>query len=402
MRDDYAVSRTITAARSTILAAVVGPPAAENVGLADADRRILAEQLIVEHDLPPFAAAAMDGFAALPHAAGAELFVVGESRAGKPIGSAPAPGQAIQISTGALSPPGVGIAPIETVSLGDGTIRLEQQVKVGDHVREAGEDIRSGSVALAAGTSLNPASLALAASCGRSELACAARPKVAIVITGDELVSPGVPLSEGQIYNSNATALASLVSRAGGELIATTQTTDDWDPTVVALGTALEQADVVVASGGVSVGEHDLVRPALAELDVEELFWRVAMKPGGPTWFGRRGDRLVFGLPGNPVSAFVTFELFVRPALLALQGAPPLVEPWPCQLSEAVPLGQREQAIRVTVQPSASGPALATPTGAQGSHRNSSLLGAWGLALLPAGEGYLEAGAIVSVEPLQG
>ncbi|MCX6387774.1 MAG: molybdopterin-binding protein [Solirubrobacterales bacterium] len=157
----------------------------------------------------------------------------------------------------------------------------------------------------------------------------------------------------------------------------------------------------MIASGGVSVGEHDHVRPALAALDVEEVFWRVPIKPGGPTWFGvGSAGQLVFGLPGNPAAAFVTFTLFAAPVIRQALGLDPIPTPWPARLASPLPLRPRAQAVRVRLEPQPDGPPLAVPTGAQGSHRTTSMTGAWGLAMLPSGEGTLDAGELVLVEPL--
>lgn len=392
---------TIADARSAILAAVEPTSVRESIPLERADGRFLGDDIATPRDLPPFAAAAMDGYAALPTEAGTPLRIVGESRAGAPATAPPGPGEAIAISTGALAPAGVGVAPIETVTVAEGAISPDLGIDAGDHVREAGEDLRAGELAITRGTRLDPAALALAASCGLTDVSCAAQPSVAIVVTGDELTAAGEPLAEGAIHDSNSTLLTLLARRAGATVTSAVTVGDDREATEGALASALDGADLTLTSGGVSVGEHDLVRPVLDDLGVEEVFWRVALKPGGPTWFGRRGRSLVFGLPGNPVSAFVTFQLFVRPAIRALQGGAPLPVRWHGRLSQPVGLGAREQAIRVSVDPGADGPPLITPTGAQGSHRSSSLLGAWGLALLPRGEGELPAGTVVPVEPNQ-
>ena len=181
--------------------------------------------------------------------------------------------------------------------------------------------MRAGELVLERGADLGPAELGALASLGHPEILCGARPRVAVLTTGDELVEPGAgPLAPGQIRNSNAYALAAQAERAGAEVVAREIVRDTREQTVASLARALESADVVVVSGGVSVGPHDHVKPALAELGVAERFWRVALKPGKPTWFGTRGDKLVFGLPGNPVSAIVTFHLFARPALRRLAG----------------------------------------------------------------------------------
>lgn len=402
VRHDLRVSHTIESARAEILAAIGPVLGTEQVSLEEAGARVLAETITAPHDLPPFQASAMDGFAALPNPAGTRLEIVGESRAGHPFTGSPKDGEAIVISTGAVAPVGVGVAPVETVEAGEGAIELLNDLSAGAHVRMAGEDLAGGSTALEPGTTLDAASLALAASCGRTEVICAEKPRVSIIVTGDELAAAGEPLSAGQIHDSNRTALSELVREAGGTVIAATTTRDQKESTVEALRMALDQSDVVITSGGVSVGEHDFVRPALAELGVEEVFWRIAMKPGGPTWFGMRGRIPVFGLPGNPVSAFVTFQLFARPAIRKLLGAQPLPVQWPCVLGESVRVGPRQQAVRVRVEPTGDGPPIVWLTGAQGSHRTSSIPGAWGLALLPAGDGELAAGSLVPVEPIAG
>ena len=230
-------------------------------------------------------------------------------------------------------------------------------------------------------------------------LRCARRPRVSVLVTGDELTEPGAALEPGAIYSSNAFALAALVTRAGGELLGPTTVPDDPQSTRALLGEALE-ADVVIVSGGVSVGPHDHVKPALRELGVEERFWGVSLRPGKPTWFGTRGGTLAFGLPGNPVSAMVTFQLFARPALAALQGAQPDAPRATASLAVPVPRNpQREQAIRVRLLQSENG-LTAEPTGAQGSHMLTSMLGADGLARIAAGPGTVEAGERVEVELL--
>jgi molybdopterin molybdotransferase len=260
-----------------------------------------------------------------------------------------------------------------------------------------------GAVVLQAGTTLGPAELGVAASVGRAGLRCARQPRVAVLVTGDELTEPGAALAPGGIYSSNAFALAAQVERAGGELVARATVPDDPQSTRAQLGAALEEADVVVVSGGVSVGPHDHVKPALRELGLEQRFWGVRLRPGKPTWFGTRGGTLAFGLPGNPVSAMVTFQLFVRPALAALQGAPPHTPRASAQLAEAIERNpEREQAIRVRLRQSENnGDLEATPTtGAQGSHVLTSMVGADGLALIAPGEGEAAAGERVEVELL--
>jgi molybdopterin molybdotransferase len=235
---------------------------------------------------------------------------------------------------------------------------------------------------------------------GAADLLVARRPTVAILSTGDELRAPGEPLGPGEIHNSNAPMLMALTVRSAAIPLPPERLPDDRAQTEAGLARALESADVVVVSGGVSVGPHDHVRPALEALGVGERFWGVALKPGKPTWFGDRDGKLVFGLPGNPVSAVVTFTLFVRPALAALMGSSAEGRRFEARLGEAVKRNPaREQAVRVRLQ-DRDASAIATPNGPQDSHLVSSLLGADGLAFIPAGEGGLPPGAAVTVEYL--
>ena len=392
---------TISEARKRVLEAA-RPLGTERVAIADAHDRVLASDVTAAGDVPPFPCSAMDGYAVVDGEAGRTLTVVGESRAGTPSGTALAAGSAIRISTGGAIPDGAtAVIPQENVEVRDATIITQAAVTAGDHLRGAGEDMRSGDTVLRAGTTLGAAELGAAVSAGAAELTVYRSPRVQVLCTGDELRAPGEPLGPGEIHNSNAPMLDALAVAEGAIAGSASRLPDDRAATEAGLASALDYADVVIVTGGVSVGPHDHVKPALANLGVEELFWRVALQPGKPTWFGRRGAVLVFGLPGNPVSAVVTFSLFVRPALAALQGrtdAPPLE-------SEAV-LGaairrnpDREQAVRVRLE-RRNGKLVATPNGPQGSHIVTSLLGADALAFVPAGEGELEAGVAVALEPL--
>jgi molybdopterin molybdotransferase len=210
-----------------------------------------------------------------------------------------------------------------------------------------------------------------------------------------------MPLEPGQIHNSNAVTLAALAMQAGARVFTVTGAIDTLHDTEEALAVALEEADVVLVSGGVSVGPHDHVKPALEALGVQQRFWRVALRPGKPTWFGERDASLVFGLPGNPVSSMVTFLLFARPALHALQGAPFETPRRTAVLTEAVERQpDRDEAIRVSLATDEDGRLCATPTGPQGSHIQSSMLGADGLAIIEAGPGGVDAGTRVPVEPI--
>ena len=264
----------------------------------------------------------MDGFAIKDGPSGRTLQVVGESRAGTPSDQTLHDGEAIRISTGAAVPEGATavIRQEDTETDADGrTVTITEAVVPGENVRNAGEDMHAGTTVLSAGVVLHAAELGAAVAAGLGELSVSRRPTVQVLSTGDELRAPGEPLGPGEIHNSNAPMLVALSTGCGATALPPQRLRDDRAATEQALGQALEQADVTIVSGGVSVGPHDHVKPALAALGVNEVFWGVSLQPGKPTWFGTAGDKLVFGLPGNPVSAFVTFSLFARPALFALQ-----------------------------------------------------------------------------------
>jgi molybdopterin molybdotransferase len=389
---------TIAEARGRVLDSVtrLGD---EAVALDAALGRVLAEDVTSAIPVPPFDSSAMDGYAVVA-GQGGELEVIGEARAGHPFGGRLSEGSAVRISTGALVPEGAdAVVPVELTMAVKGGVGVPE-IEAGANVRRAGEDIPLNAVVLRAGIQLGPAELGVAASVGRGDLRCAQQPRVAVLITGDELTPPGAPLGPGRIYGSNGFALAAQVERAGAVLAGRATVPDDPDGTRAAIAAALDDADVVLVSGGVSVGPHDHVKRALRDLGVEERFWGVRLRPGKPTWFGTRDRKLAFGLPGNPVSAMVTFQLFARPALTALQGG---VQPArvSARLGETVARNpQREQAIRVRLVQSENG-LVAQPTKeAQGSHVLTSMLGADALAFIAPGEGEAAAGERVEVERL--
>jgi molybdopterin molybdotransferase len=390
---------SIAQARQLVLDAVGALPS-EPVPLGNALDRTLAADVVAAENVPPFGNSAMDGFAVQHGPSRRTLRIVGEARAGTPSAVAVGPGEAVRISTGAAMPDGAdAVVPVEDLQEHDGEIVVGIALDAGHHVRSAGEDLRAGETVLPAGTRLGAAELALAIGAGASALTCARRPRVAILGTGDELREPGAPLGPGEIHNSNGMMLSALATRAGAEVVAVEHVRDDREATGAAFAAALDQADVVIASGGVSVGPHDHVKPALTALGVQETFWRVSLQPGKPTWFGTRGGQLVFGLPGNPVSSYVTFLLFARPALRALQGGVPLPRRESAALSTSVRRGGREQAMRVRLASAPGDPVLrATPNGPQGSHITSSLHDADALAFIPAGDGELTAGEPVEIE----
>lgn len=295
----------------------------ETVATADALGRVLAAPQTSAITVPPLDNSAMDGYAmrsadvAMP---GVELPVTQRILAGR-VGAPLAAGTAARIFTGAPVPEGADAVVMQEYCVASGeTVVVAVQPRIGDNIRRAGEDIRAGSTILAVGTRLGAAGMGLAASVGLGELSVYRRLKVACFFTGDELVSPGTPLGPGQIYNSNRYTLAGLVKGLGCELVDLGIVPDTLEATEAALQGAADIADVVVTSGGVSVGEADYVKAAVEKLGRVEM-WKVAMKPGKPLVYGRVGDADFVGLPGNPVSAFVTFALFVRPFLLKRMGA---------------------------------------------------------------------------------
>lgn len=386
----------------------------EPVAIDDALGRVLAEDVRAAEDVPPFPSSAMDGYAILAGDSGRRLTLVGESRAGTPAAQAVGDGEAIRVSTGAAIPAGAtAVIPQEEVDRTGDEIETRAVSAPGQHVRGAGEDMRAGALQLTAGSRLTAVELGAAVAAGVGTLSVSRRPRVSILCTGDELRAPGEPLGPGEIHNSNAPMLVGLATGAGALTGPAQRLPDDRGATERGIEAALQSSDVVIISGGVSVGPHDHVKPALAQLGVDEVFWSVALQPGKPTWFGvlRSGGRgaespLVFGLPGNPVSAVVTFSLFVAPALAALQGGP---APRPPHAEAALATDvkrnpRRDQAIRVRLELGGEGVGAAAltafPTGAQGSHILTSLLGANALAMIPMGEGVLPAGSIVALEAL--
>jgi molybdopterin molybdotransferase len=385
---------SIDEARAQVLAAV-RPLPSEDVAVQDALDRVLAEEVVAQRDVPSFANSAMDGFAVRSGPAGRALRIVGESRAGAPAAEAVGDGEAVRISTGAALPVGAdAVLQIELVTDQGDQVTLDDDVDSGRNVRPAGDDVRAGATVLPKGTRMGAAEIGIAVVAGRGSVECARRPRVVVLATGDELVAPGGPLGPGQLHNSNAATLAALATHSGAQVLRTAVVADTEEATRAALAAALQEADVLVLSGGVSVGPHDHVKPALQALGVDEVFWRVALRPGRPTWFGTRDDTLVFGLPGNPVSAMVTFLLFARPALGAMQGAPHEPERIVCHLDAAIPRHpDRDECVRVSLHDG-----FATPTGPQGSHQLSSMLGADGFAIVTAGTGSALPGDQVVVE----
>jgi molybdopterin molybdotransferase len=295
------------------LLAHAGPLPGETVPLLNASGRVLVDPRVTAAvDVPPFANSAMDGFALRAVDTPGELRVVGEVSAGSADLPTVEPGAAVRIMTGAPMPPGAdAVVPIEQAEDSDRVVRIREQALSGAHVREAGHDTRTGDEVCLPGP-LTPAAIAVLGSLGIAAVEVRRRPVVAIMSTGDELRPPGERLGPGEIYDANAPALAAAVSEAGGIPLVMPRQADDPGAIEAALRDAAARADLVVTSGGVSVGRHDHVRAVLTERGTLD-FWRIAVQPGKPLAVGQLDGTLVVGLPGNPVSALVTFELFVRP-----------------------------------------------------------------------------------------
>jgi molybdopterin molybdotransferase len=379
----------------------VTPLEAEDVPLADAAGRVTAEPAHSAVDLPPFPSSAMDGFALRAADTPGTLPIVARVAAGRPAPQPLAAGEAMAIATGGVVPDGAdSVVPIEVVTETDSTVAVSDNVAYGDNVRNRGGDLRAGDVVVEAGMRLGPAHVGALAAAGVTSVRCARRPRAVVVVTGTELRPPGEPLEPGQIYDANGFILDAQLRSAGAAVERLPAVADDEAATRAAIEHGLA-ADALVTTGGVSVGVHDLVRAAEADLGVEEIFWRVAMQPGKPVAFGVRGGTLVFGLPGNPVSSLVGFELFVRPALFAQQG---LADPRPAFRpgrlgGPARRLAARDALLRARIRVEGDTLLLEPLTGQQ-SHMIAHAATADALVLVPRGEGDLPAGSPVSYLPL--
>jgi molybdopterin molybdotransferase len=369
----------------------------EDVPLAEASGLALAEDVRAKFDSPPFDNSAVDGYAvrSADAEAGRSFRVVDEAPAGRPASRSVGEGEAIKIFTGGVIPEGAdAVVMVENTTGWGEEFELKKAASPGQNVRRSGEDVREGDIILKEGTEVGPPEIALAATQGYGRLPVNRRPKVVILSTGTELVEPGArDLEPGEIYDSNSFALIAQAQEIGTETRRISAASDDANVIRDAVREALRIADVVVTSGGVSVGEKDLVKGTMLELGVEQVFWGVKFKPGKPLFFGMKGDVRFFGLPGNPVSAMVCFELFVRPALMKMMGREdkrrPRIEVY---FEEDVKnrFG-RMHAMRVSLTRTERG-WLARSVGAQGSGLVSSLTRADALALIGPETGGVRAG----------
>ena len=389
----------------TVLA-TVRPLAAEEVDLLDALGRAAAADIISPEPVPSFDNSAMDGYAVAGTALEAgrrEFRVVVDVPAGTWVGEPVGPGDAAKIMTGAPLPPGVDtVVQVEHTEQEGDTLTVREAPAAGANVRSAAEDVAAGDVVIPRGTRLGPAEIGLLASIGVRSLSVVCRPRVAILATGSELVQLGRPLGPGQIRNSNSFTAGSQTLLAGGDPILLGIARDDPDETRRLIGAAL-QNDVVITSGGVSVGEYDFVKQVQDELGVERRFWGVATKPGKPLAFGVCGHTLVFGVPGNPVASMVSFEMYIRPALLAMQGRRDLFRPYVFAAAEERVKGTRArtEARRCRLVHRDRGWGFTT-TGPQGSAILRSMALADSLAFVPPGFPGAEAGTELLVMMLDG
>jgi len=399
----------IDEARARIVAEIDPVVGQEMLALPQALGRVLASAVRSAIDVPSHRNSAMDGYALdgreLPRSGPASFEIVGTSWAGRPYVGAVGPGQCVRIMTGAMLPETTDTVVMqEHVRIEAARAVIEPGHKPGQNVRQAGEDIRRDAVALESGTLLRPAHLGLLASIGVGEVSVRRRPRVAILSTGDELRSIGEELGPGQIYDSNRYTLQGMLARLPLEVIDLGVVPDTREDTRRAFATASQRADVIVTSGGVSVGEADFVTETL-EQHGRINFWKVAMKPGKPIAFGRFGDAYLFGLPGNPVSVMVTFYQLVQPALLALAGAagvdPPIRVRAICQTRLKKKPG-RMDFQRGLLERRDDGSYVVRTSGHQGAAVLRSMGEANCFILLPLEQGDLEPGTEVEVQPFAG
>jgi molybdopterin molybdotransferase len=381
-------------ARAAMLAWAVATPA-ETVVLAEARGRALAEDIHAIRDQPPYPASAMDGWAAAAADLPGRLRIAGVSAAGAPYATALARGETVRIFTGAALPLGADTVVIQEVAQRDGDLVDLPATLRGQYVRAAGCDFHGGELLLARGLRLDAWRLSLAAAGGRGEVAVARRPSVSFLSTGEEIIDPGATPGPHQIFDSATVALVALADRWGAAASRLRPVGDDIAATVQAVRAA--ECDVIVTVGGASVGDHDLVKPALKELGLELAVENVNVRPGKPTWFGRLADgRRVLGLPGNPSSALVCAELFLRPLLMAMQGAAPALPLIHVRARAPLPAnGPREHWMRAKIAIGEDGVMHAQAFADQDSSLVSVFAGAHALLRRAAGAAALEAGEAV-------
>ena len=399
---------SVADARARIDALVAAITGTEQLPIRSALNRILATPVISSFNVPPYTNSAMDGYALhgadLPQSGSTRLKLIGRAMAGAPFLGSVSLGQTVRIMTGAMIPEGADTVLMQEHVTADGEfIEIGAGHRVGQNVRMAGEDMAVGATVLAPGKQLLPAEIGVLASLGIAEVRVTRRLRVAFFSTGDELRSLGEPLQAGQIYDSNRYTLHGMLSRLGLEILDLGVIRDDRDAIRQAFKDAAAIADVVITSGGVSVGEADFVKQTLDEMG-KVNFWKIAMKPGKPLAFGKLGDAIFFGLPGNPVSVMATFYQFVQPALQKMMGmsaTPSLTLKIPCTVELKKEPGRLEYQ-RGVLQSDSEGNMTVTTTGRQGSHVLSSMSQSNCFIILPAECAGVRPGDPVVVQPFSG
>ncbi len=391
--------------------AAVAPLGPLELQLLDAHGCVLAEDVAAPRPLPGFDNASMDGYAVRSSdltAASAdrpvELPVIGDIAAGGRTGYTVQPGLTVRIMTGAPLPPGAdAVVPVEWTDGGQASVRVTRAAEPGQHVRRAGEDVPAGQVVLTAGTHIGATQLGLLAAVGRERVRVRPRPRVVVISTGSELVSPGDVPEHGQLPDSNSYLLTAAAREAGAIAFRVGIVADDPRLLLNTLEDQLIRADVIVTSGGVSVGAYDVVKEVLTRLGTVR-FDRVAMQPGMPQGFGTIGgdSTPIFGLPGNPVSAFVSFEVFVRPALRRMLGVEPIERPHvPAELTAALRAPEGKRAFARARLEMRDGRRVVTPVGGSGSHLLAGLAAANALVVVPEERTEVAAGEMVTVMVLE-
>lgn len=379
----------------------------EEIPLTEAVGRVLRHDAKSDLDLPPFDRARMDGYALKAADAAtvpARLKDIGEAAAGHAFGGTIESGQAVRIMTGAPIPAGAdAVQQIEVIKVADGWIEVQKAVQPGQFITPRGVEARAGDVMVRFGEHISPAVAAVLASFGHARLQVWRRPRIALLSTGTELVEVAETPGPSQIRNSNTYSLAGYAESAGAEVVSSGIVRDDFAATREAIAAALNIADVVMLSGGVSMGDYDLVKPALAELGAEIFVEKVAMHPGKPTVFAKLGDKVIFGLPGNPVSVAVSFHLFARPALMQMQGAKeihlPRFQAFATRQVKGAPPRRSHQPGRLTIK---NGRAEVEPLKWSGSSDLVAFMNADCLIVVPEDQASMAEGELVEVISLRG